>query len=407
MPQFNYKAKNSTGATVTGVKFAETREDLVRYLRQSDLMVISITEVAGPGSTPQAVPFGKKLKVFDLALFTKQLGTMIKGGLPLVRALESLVTETNNKVLRNAITQIIKHIRDGRSLSDGLKSFPNLFPPIVVAIVEAGEKIGSLDTMLERLSEYLSASDRFNRKLMSSMAYPIFMILFFIVAMGVITIFLIPSFKGIYEGLNANLPAITAAVFGFSDFILKNIVIISASAAVIISFIYFVFFITPQGRYIRDRAILHIPVFGPVLLKATVGKFCKTLSTLLNEGIAVPESLALSCKTCNNLYLEEGITKAGKYIIEGETIPNAFSKVKVFPTLMLQMSSVGVESGNLPEMLEKSARFYEEQVETFSGIILSLVEPVLIVFLAAGFGTVAVALYLPLFQLGSMVGGGM
>ncbi len=406
MPQFNYRVKNQQGQTVRGTKFAETRKDLISQLRANNLMVLSIEEMEKPVKAAKVFLSGPKVKLFELSMFFRQLATMLRGGLPLIRALESLIEETRNKTMKNCIANMITEIRDGKSLSDAVRLFPNVFSSLSVSIIESGEKIGALDTMLDRLSDYIAANDRLNRKLISSLSYPIFLVGFFIVALGGITIFLIPSFKSIYSDMGANLPALTATVFHISDVVVGNLPAIAGGSAIAIFMVYYIFFVTPQGKYLRDRLLITVPVFGPIVQKATIAKFCKTVSTLLSEGIAVTDGFQLAAKTAGNLIVEEGVLKAGKLIMEGEIIPQAIKKTKVFPPLVIQMASVGVESGRLPEMLDKVAGFYEEQIDAFTSIVVSMIEPILIIFLGLTFALVAVALYLPLFKIGTIVSGG-
>ena len=215
------------------------------------------------------------------------------------------------------------------------------------------------------------------------------------------TLFLIPRFKSLYSSFGARLPSLTLAVFGISDFMLHYIIFIVAAIAIIIAYIRVVILRTKMGRYYFDGLLLKIPIFGTVLKKASISKFTRTLSTLLTQGISVPESLSLVGKTSGNAVIEEASTKASRLIVDGESIPEAFRKTGVFPTLVIQMSLIGTESGNLPELLEKTADFYEDEVDTFIAIMSSLIEPILIVVLGAVLGLFIVALYMPIFKMSS------
>ena len=236
--------------------------------------------------------------------------------------------------------------------------------------------------------------------------YPIFIASFFALAIAAITVFLVPRFKTIYGGFGAKLPPLTLFVFGISDFVVKNIFILTF-LFIIIAFTLFVFIRnTRRGRSLFDNLILRIPVFGAIVKKAAISKFCRTLATLLDQGVSITDALNLVGRTSGNVAVEEASEKARKLVLEGETIPKAFSKTGIFPVLMLQMASVGVDAGSLPELMDQTADFYEEQVDTFLSTLMTMIEPVLIVSLGVVVAIVVVALYLPVFNLGSAMGGG-
>jgi type IV pilus assembly protein PilC len=276
---------------------------------------------------------------------------------------------------------------------------PHLFSPLLIPIVEAGEKVGALDVMMERLARYLGAEDRINKKIMSAMAYPAAVTVFFIAAIAGMTLFLIPRFKAMYAGLNATLPQFTLTIFGISDFLIRYIGFIAGGILVLSLYVFNVLLKTPRGKYMVDMAMLKIPLLGNVIKKAALSKFTRTLATLLEQGIAVPESLELVGKTAGNEIISVASLDVSKSILNGEKIPDAFRKAAIFPSLVIQMTSIGAESGNLPALLDKTADFYEEEVDTFLGIMSSLIEPILIVVLGVILGIFIVALYLPVFGM--------
>jgi len=398
MPDFEYIAKDRRSATLKGQEFASSERELINALRKRGLIVLSVKEVK-KGSFRSR----DKLKTFELSVFFKQLSTMVKGGLPLVGALEALEGESKNPVLKRTLQQIISYIHEGHSFSDGLKRFPHIFSNLVCTIAESGEKIGSLDTMLERLSMYLDASDRLTRKVISSLIYPIIIIVFFIVLMLGITLFLIPRFKSAYEGFGVDLPGLTTTVFGMSDFVVDNSVFIFGTVFILGFVLHRYFFTTKKGKHKFDGFTLRIPLFGKIITNAIMGKFCKTFSILQQEGVPVTEAIELSSRTSNNLVIQEAGRQVSKMINQGQNINSALKNVNIFPSLLVQMSMVGEESGNLPELLDKTADFYEDQVDAFIGVLLSLLEPVLLVLMGMGFGLVALALYLPMFKIGEVV----
>lgn len=402
MPTFYYIARDTAGNSVKARETAISEHDLKMKLTKKSLIIISIKEIKKSGGISFLRP---KVKTADLVLFCKQLATMVKGGVPLLRAINSIADELKNPILKSTLSEISYHVKSGESFSGGLKRFPNVFSTLFVAIVEAGEKVGSLDTMLERLSSYLEARDRLNKKIRTAMTYPVFVIAFFIFAMAVITLFLVPRFRAMYEGLHAKLPLLSQIVFSFSDAVLHNILLIAAVTGAAAFFINKYFFKTKRGRRLFDKFLLRLPVFGSVIMRAALSKFTRTLATLLSQGIPIAVSMELVSKTSGNIVMEETSLKVRDLILDGENIPEALKKVKIFPSLMIQMAMVGVESGSLPELLDKTASFYEEMVDSFVNALTSLIEPVLIVVMGAVVGVVIVALYMPIFSLSQAITG--
>jgi type IV pilus assembly protein PilC len=335
------------------------------------------------------------------------MSTLLKGGVPLTRGLEIIAGEIENPTFQAAITEIGHYIKQGDSFSSSIKKMAHLFSPLFIAIIESGEKVGALDVMLERLGKYLEAQDRLKKKIVSAIAYPSAVLTFFFFAIGVMTLFLIPKFKDMYSSFNAALPPFTLAVFGVSDFLIHYIAFIAGGIILVALYIKNIVLKTKSGRYTFDSLILKLPIFGHILKKAALSKFTRTLATLLEQGIPVPESLELVGKTAGNSVIEKASIDMSKSIMDGEKIPEAFRKTEVFPSLVVQMATIGTESGNLPELLSKTADFYEEEVDVFLGIMSALIEPVLIIVLGVILAVFIVALYLPIFKLGSAMGQGM
>lgn len=407
MPQFKFTAKDEKSRTITGREFAMSERELIMRLARKNLTIVSIKRIDKTGIPGMLSRKHEAVRTFDMMVFCKQLATLIKGGVPLIRAIDIISSETKSHVLQAALADIAHYIRQGESFSSSMKRLSGTFPPLVISIVEAGEKVGALDVMLERLAKYLGARDRINRKIITAIAYPSVICLFFIGAICVMTLFLIPKFKGMYSSFSAKLPPLTTAVFGVSDFFVHNLFIIAGVTVAVIVYIYTVAFRTKKGRYIFDAVALKIPLFGDVVLKASISKFTRTLATLLEQGIAVPESLDMVSRSAGNAVIERACVKASKLILDGESIPEAFRKTGIFPPLVLQMGLIGTESGNLPELLDKTADFYEEQVDMFLAIMSSLIEPILIVSIGSVLAVFIVAMYLPIFSMSQALSKGM
>lgn len=399
--QFSYVAKESSGKTVKGSEFATSERELIMRLARKNLTIISIKRTTSSWFSLQPKSPKRTLKNFDQMVLCKQLATLLKGGVPLLKGLDVIASESENRSIKTILPELGDYIRQGDTFSAALKKMNYVFSALFIAIAEAGEKVGALDTMLERLAKYLEDRERLNRKIISALTYPCAVILFFFCAIGVMTLFLIPKFKSMYASFGTNLPPFTLAVFGVSDFLLKYIVFIILGIVGFIIYIRKGILRTKNGRYMFDKTVLGIPLFGDMLKKAAISKFTRTLATLLGQGIPVPESLALVSKTANNAVIEEASIKASRLIVDGEKIAEAFRKASVFPPLVVQMSLIGTESGNLPELLDKTADFYEDEVDTFVSAMSSLIEPVLIVVLGLILAVFIVALYLPIFKMSS------
>ena len=407
MAHFNYVAKDENGRTIKDKEFAMSERELVMRLARKNLTVISVKRAEEAAFLSRLAHRKKSVSIFDQMIFCKQLATLLKGGVPLIRGLEIIGSEMENPTLNAAVTEISHYIKQGDSFSSSLKRMAHLFSPLFIAIIEAGEKVGALDAMLERLAKYLAAQDRLAKKIISAIAYPVAVLGFFIFAIGVMTLFIVPRFKGMYAGFNAQLPPFTLFIFGISDILIRYIPYIAGGIFLLTFYITNIALKNPRTRYLIDLLVLKMPLLGNIIKKAALSKFTRTLATLLEQGIAVPKALEMVTKTSGNAVIEEASAKVGKSILNGEKIPEAFRKAGVFPSLVVQMTMIGTESGNLPELLDKTADFYEDEVDVFIGLMSSLVEPILIVVLGVVMGIFIVALYLPIFSLSQAMGKGL
>jgi len=407
MAHFRFMAKDDKGKTVRGSEFAMSERELVTRLSRKNLTVVSVKRVQENKFLSQLTKKRGTIGTFDMMVLCRQLSTLLKGGVPLIRGLEVIASEAKNPVIQSTLTEMSHYIKQGDSFSASLKRMPELFSSLFISISEAGEKTGSLDIMLERLAKYLAARDRLNKKMIAAISYPAAVVAFFFFAIAVMTLFLIPKFKSIYSSFGANLPAFTLTIFHISDFLLKNIAFILAAIVVAVVYMKSVVLKSKGGRRFFDRMTLSMPIFGDFVNKASMSKFTRTLATLLEQGIPVPESLDLVAKSAGNSIVEDACARASRLIIDGEKIPDAFRKVGIFPPLVIQMAMIGTESGNLPELFDKTADFYEDEVDLFLSVMSSLIEPVLIVVLGAILAVFIVALYLPIFKMSSAMGSGM
>ena len=410
MPRYKYKAKNNAGKTLTGEESVASERELIMELGRRRLTVFSVQEVfenkkTSKSFTSKIFSKHKKVKTFDLVILCRQLATLLQGGVPILNGMKTIAAEIKNVSFKEVLFEVTEKVRAGKTLSEGLKEYPDVFSELFTSIVEAGEKVGSLESMLNRLGDYLEARDRLMMKIRSATSYPIFIAGFFIFAVACITLFLVPRFETIYSSFGADLPTVTRMVFKTSNFLVKNFFVI---AGIIISCIVYLMFLiknTRKGRMAFSRLMLKMPILGDVIQKAAVSKFCRTLSTLMEQGIPVTEALLLVGKTAGSLVIEDASNKASELIVEGKIIPDALEKTGIFPSLMLQMVSVGVESGSLPALLDKTADFYENQVDAFVNTLTAMIEPVMIISLGLIVAVTVVALYAPIFKLGTAMSG--
>jgi len=412
MPRYRYKAKNSAGRTLTGEESVASERELVMELGRRRLTVFSIEKVL-ENKKPSRGIFNKlftkrkKVKTFDLIILCRQLATLLQGGVPILNGMRTIASEIKNPTFKEILLEVTEKVRGGKNLSESLKGYPNVFSLLFVSIVEAGEKVGSLEKMLQRLGSYMEARDRLMGKIRSATSYPIFIAGFFVIAIAGITLFLVPRFESIYDAFGADLPAVTKIVFKISGFLVEKFFIIASVMTACIVYLVFLVKNTRKGKMVFGKLLLKLPIFGDVIQKAAVSKFCRTLSTLMEQGIPVTESLLLVGKTAGSVVIEDASNKASELIIEGATIPDALQKTGVFPSLMLQMVSVGVESGSLPALMDKTADFYEDQVDAFVNTLTTMIEPIMIISLGLIVAVTVVALYAPIFKLGTAMTGGL
>ncbi|MGB7769022.1 MAG: type II secretion system F family protein [Verrucomicrobiia bacterium] len=401
MPSYSYVARETaSGREIHSTVEAATEQAAVAALLNRSLLVVSIEEkVSKKGKTK-----GGRVSLADLVVFTRQLATMIDAGIAIVQALQALSDQSPNKVMRDTIRDICTRVESGESFSEALQKHPKAFGKLYTSMVAAGEKGGLLAEILSRLATYLENSARLRRKVKTTMMYPIVVST---VAIG-ITIFLlvkvVPVFKGVYESFGAKLPAPTQALISISDFLQHYLlVVLIGMGAVVYGWIYFIK--TKSGRDFWDAHRIKLPIFGPIAHKICLVRFTRTLASLIRSGVPILEVLQIVSQTVGNTLMEKAIKAASSDIERGEGIAAALGKHTVFPSMIVRMVSAGEQTGNIDNMLERVSNFLDEEVETMLSGLMSLLEPLLIVFLGLLIGTMVVCMYLPIFNLGNIVSG--
>ena len=330
---------------------------------------------------------------------------MISAGLPLLQCLNILYEQTENPNFKKVLLSVSGSVESGNSLADSLAKHPKIFPELFVNMIAAGEVGGILDTILLRLSDFLEKAASLKRKIKSAMIYPIVITIIAIVAVVVLLVFVVPIFTGIFSDFGGELPKPTQFVVNMSNFIktpLKVFPIIGAIA--IIMFIFKKYHNTPQGRYNVDKILLKLPIFGDLLRKTSIAQFSRTLGTLLSSGVSIIEALEVTSKTASNTVVQRALKSMISAISEGKTITEPMKATGVFPPMVIQMVAVGEESGGLDQMLAKIASYYDEEVDAAVSALTSAMEPIFLLLIAIIVGGTVVVMYLPMFDLISVIG---
>ena len=409
MPRFTYVSRDPQGQRVTAVADAESRQNLLGQLKDRGLTVIEVKELAARNSADAKAARGKRTGPWwrlgsgidsgELAVFWREFATMVAAGLPVVDALESISQELEHARLKAVLTAMTASLWEGFNLSQSLQKHPSCFSPMVVALIAAAEESGSLAEVSNQLASYLEERDRLIRKVRAALTYPIFLCGFFLVVIAIATFFIIPKFREIYAGFNAKLPRITEIVFGINAFTLKYLWwLIGGSAASLLVFALWA--AKPSGRHALDRLSLKLPIFGTLLQRAAVARFCRSMAILLSGGIPINRALEMAQYTSGNSVVAKAIADSREEILKGNKIAASLKRHSgIFPQMAIRMVSAGEETGSLSTLLEKVADFYESRVDAALTTINSLIEPVMIIVIGGFVLIFVLSMYMPIFKL--------
>jgi type IV pilus assembly protein PilC len=400
MPIYKWEGKTLKGSIKKGETEAPSEAAIRIHLRQQSIIP---TKIAAKGKEFNiALPFQKKVNQRSIAIFTRQLATMIDAGLPLVQSLDILSSQQEHKVFKNIIREIREDVEGGSTFAGALKKHPATFDDLYTNLVVAGEEGGILDNILTRLANYIEKAEALKKKVKSAMIYPAIIVSVAILVVIILMIFVIPVFETMFKSAGQALPLPTLIVLTMSKIIKKYIVVI-VPAAILFVYLFRKFYKTGAGKTLIDRLTLKLPVFGMLLKKVSVARFARTLGTLVSSGVPILDGLLIVSKTAGNRTIETAIINARTSIREGETIAEPLSRSDIFPPMVIQMISVGESTGALDSMLTKIADFYDDEVDVAVSNLTSLLEPFLMVFLGVVIGGVVIAMYLPIFQMASAV----
>lgn len=418
MPRYTYVVLDSRGQESTGVIEAANQNEAIGQLRQAGYFPKSIAEEGKGGrkapkgpSVQQAAgvpsagggfnPFQRKtVKSKTLMIFTRQLATLIDAGLPLLRGLTVLSKQEPDPVLRRTIVSLAEAVQSGSTFSDALAGHPQIFNKLFVNMVKAGELGGVLELVLLRLAEFQEKAQKIKNKVVSAMFYPIIVLVIAVVIMAFLLVFIVPKFEAIFADMLGGrpLPALTSFVINASNFVKDNIVGIGIGIAVLVV-LYKLMVRHPKGLELVDSIKLRAPLFGDLTRKSAISRFSRTLGTLVTSGVPILQALTITRETAGNVVVATAINKIHDAVKEGESIVAPMEASGVFPPMVISMVDVGEQTGQLPQMLLKVAEVYDDEVDNAVAGLTSLLEPIMIVFLAVVVGTIVIALFLPLISI--------
>jgi len=429
MPKFNYSAiESASGKEKKGVVESASSEQAAAELKAMGLIPTALApegsggakltvggkkdvrKLNAPGS-PQGdqqqrpkkkkgMSFGRVINNAGLTVFTRQLATLVNAGMPIMRSLETLARQEKNLPFKEVVESLVESIRSGSNFSDGLLQHPKVFDRLYVNMVKAGEAGGVLGTVLDRLSRFMEKSERIKGKVKSAMTYPVIIVFVAVLIVGALMVVVIPQFEKIFSGMlkGQPMPDLTLAVLAVSNFF-KNHYLLAIGLCVALYFSFKAWHKTRAGTRAVDWFLLHAPGVGPLFLKSSISRFTRTLGTLLASGVPILQALIITRDTSGNVHVADALNVVHDRVKEGDNVARPLDSTKVFPSMVTSMIEVGEETGALPEMLNRVADTYDEEVDNSVAGLTSIIEPVMIVFMAVMVGTIVIALFLPIVKI--------
>jgi type IV pilus assembly protein PilC len=396
MPVFTFSGKDANGQKISGERMAANKQSLQQALRRERIVPGAIREKGKEFSLPT---FGSTtVKVKDIAIFFRQFSVMIDAGLPLVQCLEILAANQENPAFQKTLTGVRTTVEGGATLANAMRQYPNVFDDLTTNMIEAGETGGILDIILQRLATYVEKAVRLRAAVKSALIYPVAVVGIAVLIVGALLKWVVPIFANLFAGLGVTLPLPTRIVVGLSAFVQSFWWMFGVGA---VGLVFGIKQIRkdPRGKYYFDKMLLYLPVLGELLRKIAVGRFTRTLGTLITSGVPILEGLSITARTSGNAVLEEALMKVRKAIEEGRTIVDPLRECGVFPNMVTQMIGVGEATGAMDSMLQKIADFYEEEVDAATKDMLAMLEPLIIGMLGVTIGGIVISLYMPLFAM--------
>lgn len=406
MPKYNYTARNRNGELIHGVIDAFGEDEVVAKLQNQDLLVVSVNSTVGSADVSKKLKkrkFHSGVKTDDLILFSRQLSTLLNAAVPLLRSLDILSKQVESRKLYEALEAVKADIAGGLTFHDALAKHRNVFSDFWINLVETGEASGQLSSVLEQVANYIEASGALQRKIKAAMVYPVIISIVAVIAVLVFLLKIIPTFAEVFKGFNMELPALTKMVMAASD-ILQHYFLMVAGVVIVFIIALKKYIQTKKGRWQFDTFKINLPLVGPLFREIAVSRFTSGLSTLIKSGVPVLHCLSIVSRITGNVLYGEAIGRVRQSVQEGKTMAAPLEESGLFPPMVSQMVTVGEESGELSEMLQKISTFYEERVTASVDKLTSAFEPIMLVLMGGVVGGLIISMYLPIFKM-TKIGG--
>ncbi len=400
MASFRYIARDFSGQRREGAREAAYSNDVLGWLREQDLTPVSVSEISVSVKKTRRPARRKSIKSADLSAICWQLTTMVEGGIPITSAIETVAGDVENVHLQEILQHVLEKMSRGEAFSESIAEFPNVFNPLSRAMILAGETGGNLPLALRRLADYFDNRDKLAKQVKGAMAYPIFVFCFIVLIVVFIMTFIVPRFQVIFDQFGGELPAFTQAFMALYDMLRYNILYIIGSL-LLVSILTILASKTTKGHYLFCRIALGLPLAGKILSQAFIAIFCRTMSTLLSAGVSVLEVFDILSTMTNNDIIKAAIIQSKEQIVGGSSVSLGIATSGFFPNILVKMIEVGEKSGSLSKVLDRTASYYERKVDTMITTVMSLLEPVMIVTVGGIVLAVVLALYLPIFSMGT------
>ncbi|HWP56502.1 MAG TPA: type II secretion system F family protein [Candidatus Acidoferrales bacterium] len=405
MPTFLWEGRTAQGKVLKGEMEAPNQAAVLVRLRSQRIQpnAARVREKGKGLDKELTIPgFGPKIKPRDVTVFTRQFATMIDAGLPIVQSLEILAQQTDNKAFQEALRTIKQDVEGGLTLADSMRKYPKAFDDLYVNMVAAGEAGGVLTTILNRIAVFMEKSAKLRKKVKGAMIYPCTIIAVAVIVVAILLLYVIPVFAELYSGMGRALPAMTQMTINvshwFRDYFIYLVAVLGAAVVALR-----VYYKTEDGRAKIDALLLKLPIFGDLLRKVAVARFAQNMSILLSSGVPMLEGLAITARTAGNKVIEKSVMLCRLSVSQGRTLSEPLTESGIFPPMVCQMVAVGESTGALDSMLKRVADFFEEEVDEAVANLTALMEPAIMIVLGIILGALVISMYLPIFQLGSLV----
>ncbi len=403
MKNYNYIARDVSGAQKQGFLQAISSNDVLSWLREQGFTPVSINEITTAANKAKVKSRRKRIKSAELAALCWQLTTMVEGGIPITEALEAVSEDIENSHLQDILKKVLEKVLKGQPFSESLADFPKVFDHLACAIVLSGETGGNLPEALHRGAQYFDTRDKLKKKVQAATTYPTFVLSFIVLIVIFIMAFIIPRFRTIFDQIGSELPAFTRAFMGFYDILRFNLLYIIGSLILLI-ILGISCSKTKKGHELLSRIVLGLPLLGMVFSQAFIAMFSKTMSILVASGVSVLEIFDILSEMTRNDIIKDAIKQSRERIVEGSSISSSMAATGFFPNMLIKMVQIGEQSGSISQVLERTSNYYERKVDTTITTVMSLLEPIMIVTVGAIVLVVVLALYLPIFTMSDIKG---